>query len=147
MGRYIKAPKSRAGQRWVPLAPPAQEALADHRRKQDADRADFAGDYFDHGLVFALPDGDPLRPDSVTTSFKASAKTCGLPPIRLHDTRHGACSLMLAGGVPLPVVQMILGHASPAVTQRVYAHVMRQSAAAQVSAAADLLTRHRVSNP
>ncbi|MGL5830450.1 MAG: tyrosine-type recombinase/integrase, partial [Angustibacter sp.] len=94
-------------------------------------------------LVFALPDGDPLRPGSVTTAFEAHVRTCGLPPIRLHDTRHGACSLMLAGGVPLPVVQMILGHSSPAVTQRIYAHVMRKATAEQVAAATELLTAHR----
>ncbi|MGL5824514.1 MAG: tyrosine-type recombinase/integrase [Nocardioides sp.] len=70
---------------------------------------------------------------------------------RLHDTRHGACSLMLAGGVPIEVVQMILGHSSPAVTRQVYAHVMKRATADQVDAATELLTRHRrglsVGNP
>ncbi len=64
-------------------------------------------------------------------------------PIRLHDIRHGACSLLLAGGVPIEVVQMILGHSTPAVTRRVYAHVMRKATAEQVEAASELLTRHR----
>lgn len=63
--------------------------------------------------------------------------------MRLHDTRHGACSLMLAGGVPIELVQRILGHSSPVVTRQVYAHVMRQTTADQVNTATDLLTRHR----
>jgi integrase len=42
--------------------------------------------------------------------------------IRLHDTRHGACSMLLAGGVPIEVVQVILGHASPEITRKVYGH-------------------------
>src|SRR6516165_8100703 len=36
----------------------------------------------------------------------------GLPPIRIHDLRHTAGSLMLAQGVPAPEVSRILGHAS-----------------------------------
>ena len=68
---------------------------------------------------------------------------CGLPGVRLHDTRHGACSLMLAGGVPIEIVQLILGHSSPTVTRRVYAHLIRTTTAAQVEKAVELLTRHR----
>jgi integrase len=84
-----------------------------------------------------------VRPGSVTAAFEAHVQECGLPLIRLHDTRHGACSLLLAGGVPIEIVQMILGHSSPEVTRRVYAHLMRKAAAAQVETATELLTRHR----
>jgi transposase len=34
-----------------------------------------------------------------------------VPRIRLHDTRHTAASLTLAAGVPVKVVQEMLGHA------------------------------------
>ena len=93
--------------------------------------------------MFCDPTGLPLRPGSVTLAFEARIRACDLPAIRLHDTRHGACSLLLAGGVPIEVVQMILGHASPDVTRRVYAHVMRKVTAAQVEKATELLTQHR----
>jgi len=143
VGRILKAPKSRAGRRWVPLAGPAVEALATHRTAQAEERAMFGPDYRDHGLVFCLPDGVPLRPTTVTLAFKAHAEECGLPAIRLHDMRHGACSLLLAGGVPIEIVQMILGHASPEITRKVYAHVMRKATAELVERATGLLTRHR----
>lgn len=65
------------------------------------------------------------------------------PVIRLHDPRHGACSLLFAGGVPIEIVQMILGHSSPEVTRRVYSHVMRKATAEQVETATELLARHR----
>jgi len=93
--------------------------------------------------VFCTPDGTPLRPGGVTAAFEGHVKECGLPVIRLHDTRHGACSLLLAGGVPIEIVQMIRGHSSPEVTRKVYAHLMRKAAAAQVETASELLTRHR----
>jgi hypothetical protein len=34
---------------------------------------------------------------------------------------------MLPGGVPVEVVQMVLGHWSPAVALQVYAHIMKRS--------------------
>jgi integrase len=72
---------------------------------------------------------------------------------RLHDARHGACSLLFAGGVSIEVVQVMLGRASPEVTRRVYKHILRKVTAKQVEKASKLLTRHRskkqrrVSNP
>jgi integrase len=102
-----------------------------------------AQDYADHDLIFCRPDGTPLRPGSATTTFETRLAECGLPVIRLHDTRHGACSLLLAGGVPIEVVQMILGHSTPAVTRKVYAHIMRKETAAQVENATKLITKHR----
>ena len=70
-------------------------------------------------------------------------RACGLPVIRLHDSRHGARSLLLAGGVPIDVVQMILGHASPTVTRMVYAHILRAATSAQVEDATQFLTSLR----
>ena len=127
--------------------------MSRHRTTQAEARALFGADYSDHDLVFCLPDGTPLRPGRITNAFEAHVKACGLPVVRLHHTRHGACSLLLAGGVPIEVVQMILGHSSPEITRKVYAHLIRRAAADQVEAAAELLTKHRrssnpvVSNP
>jgi integrase len=112
VGRLLKPPKSRAGRRWVPLAGPAQAALARYREAQREEREFLGVDYDDHDLVFCTPSGVPLRPDRVTVAFGRHVATCGLPVIRLHATRHGACSLLLAGGVPIEVVQMILGSVS-----------------------------------
>lgn len=84
----FKAPKSRKGRRWVPLVKAAQEALARHPYAQREEREFLGIDYNDHGLVFCRPDGLPLRPDRVTVAFEAHVAACGLPMIRLHDTRH-----------------------------------------------------------
>ncbi len=143
IGRLFKAPQSRKGRRWVPLAAPAQDALARHRQAQRQERGLFGVDYRNHGPVFCRPDGLPLRPDRVTVEFGRHVAACGLPVVRLHDTRHGACSLMLAGGVPIEIVQLILGHSLPTVTRRVYAHLIRTTTAAQAEKAVELLTRHR----
>jgi hypothetical protein len=42
---------------------------------------------------------------------------------------------------------MILGHSSPDVARKIYAHLMRKGAAEQVERATELLTRHRGARP
>jgi microcystin-dependent protein len=53
-----------------------------------------------------------------------------LPHARLHDLRHLHATTLLLSGVPVHVVAARLGHADPAITLRVYAHVIRAAEAA-----------------
>ncbi|MDP3322015.1 MAG: site-specific integrase [Hydrogenophaga sp.] len=46
----------------------------------------------------------------------------GLPNLRIHDLRHQAASNLINSGSSLYIVQQILGHSDPSVTQR-YAHL------------------------
>lgn len=50
----------------------------------------------------------------------------GLPHLRLHDLRHQAASNLINSGSSLYIVQQVLGHSDPAVTQR-YAHLSMKS--------------------
>ena len=61
-----------------------------------------------------------------------------LPHARLHDLRHLHATTLLLSGVPVHVVAARLGHADPAITLRVYAHVIRsaETAAADIFAQA-----------
>jgi integrase len=65
----------------------------------------------------------------------------GLPPIRLHDLRHGAASLMLAGGVSMKTVQETLGHSSLVLTANTYTSVYPEVATAAAEAAAAIVPR------
>jgi integrase len=49
-----------------------------------------------------------------------------LPHARLHDLRHLHATTLLTAGVPVHVVAARLGHADPAVTLRIYSHVLRE---------------------
>jgi integrase len=49
--------------------------------------------------VFTGLNGDPMAPDRLTRTFQKLVSEHGLPPIRLHDLRHGAATLA-AGGLP-----------------------------------------------
>lgn len=65
-------------------------------------------------------------------------KRAELPGFRFHDIRHSVATILLESGLPVKVVQEILGHTTPTTTMNVYAHVterMRDMAAAAVSEA------------
>jgi len=93
----------------------------------------------EEGGTSALQEGTPQRPDTVAKEFEDLAVTAGLPRLCLRDARHEACSLLLAAGVPIEIVAVILGHASPTVTRSVDAHVLRGPARQGMEAAAALV--------
>ncbi len=64
----------------------------------------------------------------------------GLKNLRLHDLRHSYASNLVNGGVSLYVVQQLLGHSSPATTQR-YAHLQQDTLGKATEVAAEVLRR------
>jgi integrase len=103
--------------------------LREHRARQAAERLiagpmwTSAGDY-----VFTTETGGPLYPDTPTQLMPKLITAASLPKIRLHDLRHLHATTLLLSGVPVHVVAARLGHTDPAVTLRVYAHVLREQA-------------------
>lgn len=124
--------------------------LRDHHKAQAADKL-LVGEKWrggDDGYVFATGWGDPIHPDTVgwlmTKNVRAyNAPKEGprpaepLPHARVHDLRHIHATTLLLAGVPVHVVAARLGHADPAITLRVFAHVIRSAEVA----AADVFAR------
>jgi integrase len=102
--------------------------LEAHRMRQDEFRRQFGPDYrSDLDLVFANPDGTPLKPDSVSAAVSALFRRLQIPKPKgcaLHLLRHSHTSVLLATGVPLPAVAARLGHSSIRTTQEIYAHMI-----------------------
>jgi site-specific recombinase XerD len=61
--------------------------------------------------------------DTLSHRFKAAARACGVGWARFHSVRHTAATYMISSGIPLQVVQRILGHSDIRTTQ-IYAQVM-----------------------
>ena len=83
-------PKTAHSMRAIALDRTTIAALAGHRDRQRAEAAAYGPGYRDSGYVFTGLNGDPMAPDRLTRTFKKLAALAGLPPIRLHDLRHGA---------------------------------------------------------
>jgi integrase len=73
--------------------------------------------------VFTDDIGGPLSPDCLTRTFNAMVEDSGLPPVRLHDLRHGAATLMLLEGADLKTIADQLGHSSVVLTADTYLSV------------------------
>ena len=93
------------------------------------------------GYVFTDLNGDPMAPDRLTRIFRKLTAGAGLPPIRLHDLRHGAATLALAAGVDLRVVQDMLGHSSIVLTADTYTSVLPEVAHTAAEKVAALILR------
>jgi integrase len=79
----------------------------------------------DLDLVFPNRVGNPQSPQNlVQRAFYPALRRAGLRKIRFHDLRHTCASLLLHNGELITRVQAILGHASPAITLSVYAHIL-----------------------
>ena len=59
--------------------------------------------------------------------LRRARRRAGLPPLRFHDLRHTAGTLMHEAGVPLKRAQEILGQASERTTLAIYTHSMRRT--------------------
>jgi integrase len=102
--------------------------LAAHRKQQDEFRVQFGPDYrADLDLIFANPDGTPLKPNSISATVSALFKKLKIPKPKgssLHLLRHTLASQMLDIGIPLPVVSARLGHSSIRTTAEIYSHAI-----------------------
>jgi integrase len=118
------APKTDASAATVALDEETVWVLGEQRVAQATERAAAGDSWVESGLVFTELDGSALHPAEVTERFHLLVEQAGLPPIRLHDLRHGAATLALAAGVEMKVVQAMLRHASITTTSDLYTEVL-----------------------
>ncbi|WP_061290957.1 tyrosine-type recombinase/integrase [Herbidospora cretacea] len=142
-GERIEGTTKSGRSRVVSIDPATVTALREHRKRQAADQLQAGENWRGTGdYVFTTGWGEPIYPDTVTALMskliKASREAgTPLPHARLHDLRHIHATTLLLAGVPVHVVAARLGHADPAITLRVYAHVVRQAEAS----AADIFAK------
>ncbi|MEU4128315.1 tyrosine-type recombinase/integrase [Streptomyces wuyuanensis] len=65
------------------------------------------------------------------------------PPIRLHDLRHGAATLMLAADIDIKIVSDTLGHSDTRITRDIYQSVLPQVGRSAAEATAKLVPLQR----
>ena len=70
--------------------------------------------------------------DSIHKSFQTALKMANISNFRFHDLRHTVATRLVEKGVPIPVVQEILGHSKIETTMR-YAHTIPNQCKTTVS--------------
>lgn len=64
-------------------------------------------------------------PDGLQKALEGACRRAGVPRITLHGLRHSMAAVAAVEGVPIKVLQQIMGHAQYATTADIYAHVDR----------------------
>lgn len=121
----VKAPKTKAGNRYVYFSAEMESLLREYeafcaaeterydRREQTKD------DYVFRRKGMELP----MTPSTFTWRFKKILKANDLPTdLNVHSLRHTAASLFIASGTDVGTVAGLLGHSQPSTTLDIYTH-------------------------
>lgn len=116
-----ESPKTDKSRRTVDLVPLAVDALRARQREQAKDRG---GVVPLDALVFTTSTGHPIHGPNLLPPLRKALAKAGLPAeVTWHDLRHSTASILLAAGVPLPVISRMLGHSTIRITADLYAHM------------------------
>jgi integrase len=124
-GLRFKAPKTKNSIRDVSLPDIVVNALRELRRHQLEQRLALGlGKLADSALLFPKMDGTPQSPRAFSKEWADVAAAIGLP-VTFHALRHTHASHLIDAGVDVVKISRRLGHASPTVTLKIYAHLFR----------------------
>jgi integrase len=125
-GLRLKSPKTRTSTREVSLPEIVVEALREHRKRQLEQRLALGlGKLPDDALLFPRADGSLRGPRAFSKEWSDVAVRVGVRHATFHSLRHTHASHLIDAGIDVVKISRRLGHASPAITLRVYAHLFR----------------------
>jgi integrase len=135
-GRTFVPPKTKAGERVVPLAGWLVTELKAHGERTG-----------NTGLVFGTRSGMPLNPSNVRRDvWVPLKKRAGVPDFDLYSLRHTFASLGRVAGESAFNVGRMMGHSRSTLVDQVYAHTMQSGMAsvAENVAARALGVKHQL---
>ncbi|GAO08740.1 site-specific recombinase [Streptomyces lydicamycinicus] len=146
--QYDEAPKQDSV-RTVTLDSQTRELWRAWRLTQDEEREQWSGEeaWVESNRVWTHENGEPLHPDWISRRFNRLVELSGLPPIRLHDTRHLSATLALLGKADIKVVQERLGHSSRQITSDTYTSVLPQLLTAEAESTSAVVPRPQKAGP
>jgi integrase len=110
------APKSRSGNRRVPITPTLRRELQSHRLQHGKG-----------GQGFAFPNKNgnrPFNPGTLTLHTTKAWAAAKLIPIGLHECRHSYAAYMIAAGINSKALSTYMGHSSITITLDRYGHLL-----------------------
>lgn len=137
-GVTVKEPKTDRSRRSITLPARFVHELRIHKKQLAEHRLKLGLGKDEQDLVFPTFDGRMRTPRPFSKEFAREAEAAGVGHVTFHGLRHTHISHLLRSGVPVHVVSARAGHANPAVTLNIYAHMMpgqQEGAAAIVDAA------------
>lgn len=137
-GVTVKEPKTDRSRRTIALPARLVAELRKHKKDLAEHRLKLGLGKDDKDLAFPTWDGRMRTPRPFSKEFAREAEKAGVPHVTFHGLRHTHITHLLRSGVPVHVVSARAGHANPAVTLNIYAHMLpgqQEGAAAIVDTA------------
>ncbi|QMU73234.1 tyrosine-type recombinase/integrase [Streptacidiphilus sp. P02-A3a] len=135
----VGPPKTAAGARTIYLDAGSTKILRAHRAQQRQEQSLAGQEWSETGFLFTSSNGSVVPPAYVTRTLKKMIRENDLPPIRLHDLRHGAVSLAIAAGLDFKTISVRVGHRSTVTTVDTYMSILPELARTGSEAVARLL--------
>lgn len=117
---FVRVKRAKTVARAVPVSGDAMAALVEAVRSAPRNGPR-------EPVFFGPKSGDRLTRVVATHALPRVLERAGLRRLTPHGLRHGTATLMLAAGTPMRVIAEQLGHANPAMTAKVYAHVIPEA--------------------
>lgn len=106
---YVESePKTKRSRRRIMLPSFVVLALQEQRTRQAEVRLKAGETWQENDLVFSNNHGGFLHPTHMYVAFQKLLKDAGLPPMRFHDLRHSAATILVAMGINIKIVQELL---------------------------------------
>lgn len=108
----IKGLKTKSSRRDLPLTKTMHDLLQPYvvQRKKQED------------LLFCTSSNSPIAPRNLERDYYKLIEKANVEQLPFHSLRHTACTMLLKNGVPVKVVQTILGHKDISTTLQFYTH-------------------------
>lgn len=121
---YIEGePKTEKSKRTILLPRFVLRSLERCRLRQLEARLKAGSQWQNRDLVFCNAVGDYRNPSTTHQAFHRLLARAGLPPMRIHDLRHSAATLLImVMRMPANLVQELLGHDDIETTLGLYTH-------------------------
>jgi len=108
------------------LLPRFKEILLNIKARSEGNKQLLGSAYQDRGYVFCWDNGDFIKPDYVSKTFKETITKAGLPPMRYHDLRHSTASILFDMGWDIEKIKNWLRHSDIRTTSNVYTHISKE---------------------
>ncbi len=132
----IGEPKSKTGNRDIPLTNEAVKILKSQREKIRASKQismEFPG------FVFLNQDGKPATRSFYNKDLSFLAKKAGISSFSVHTLRHTFATRCIEAGMKPKTLQTILGHADIGTTMNMYVHITEEERSKEICLIEDAL--------
>ena len=136
--RYVKEPgskyyiptisktKTKSSTRTITLNDKALEVLNCQKENYNLLRNKLGNKFTHPELVFTNSKGNYASPQALRTALNTVCKNANIQHIKFHALRHTFATRLIESGINIKFISVYLGHASTAVTEKVYVHVLEE---------------------